>query len=162
MLEDVLKICSRSPESCLLFCDEMSAAIQSLPLDPAILDHLSEETTSLFQDSFLVEVSDPLPTDLGLPTELAEGLDSSEEGSIAVNLLPLAVKVGEGTRERGSGLRPMAAQFRLLRVCEQTLRDSLDGVDALLGLSLSLSLSPSVLCVCLSLSLCLSLCVHIV
>ena len=156
MLDDVLRSCSHSPDSALLFCDEMSAAVKSIPLDSALLRHLCDETTSVFQDTFLVEVSEALPSDLGLPVELAEGLDSSEEGSIAVNIFPLAVRSREKTQERGGVLRAMAAQFRLLRICEQTLNGSLEGVDALLGESLSLSLSLSI-----SLSLYLSLFVYI-
>jgi Fanconi anemia group D2 protein len=140
MLDDVMRSCSRSPDSTVLFCDEMAAAVQSLPLDPALLRHLCDETTSVFQDAYLVEVSDPLPPDLGLPLELSHGLDSSEEGSITVNIFPLAARRDERTQERGSALRGMAAQFRLLRVCEQTLTGSLEGVDALLG-------APVVMCV---------------
>ena len=139
MLDDVMRNCSKSPDSAVLFCDEMTAAVQSLPLDHALLRHLCNETTSVFQDTFLVEVSDPLPSDLGLAVELAHGLDSSEEDSIAVNMFPLTTRQDERSRERGSCLRGMAAQFRLLRVCEHILNGSLEGVDALLGSS-SLSL----------------------
>ena len=133
MLDDVMRSCSNSPDSNILFCDEMASAVQSVSLDPAILHHLSEETTSTFTDTFLMEVKDPLPTDLGLPLEFALGLDSSEEGSIAVNLFPLVVQQDEKTQERGAALKGMAAQFHLLRVCEQALNGSLEGVDALLG-----------------------------
>jgi Fanconi anemia group D2 protein len=140
MLDDVMRNCSKSPDSAVLFCDEMTAAVQSLPLDHALLRHLCDETTSVFQDTFLVEVSDPLPSDLGLPVELAHGLDSSEEGSIAVNMFPLATRQDKRSQERGSCLRGMAAQFRLLRVCERILNGSLEGVDALLG-------APVVMCV---------------
>lgn len=133
MLNDVMRSCSNSPDSSILFCDEMASAIQAVSLDPAILRHLCDETTSTFQEVFLIEATDLLPTDLGLPLELAFGLDSSEEGSIAVNLFPLAVKQDEKTQERGAVLRGMASQFHLLRICEQTLNGSLEGVDALLG-----------------------------
>ena len=145
MLDDVMRSCSRSPDSLILFCNEMTAAVQSIPLDPALLHHLCDETTSIFQDTFLVEVSDPLPTDLGLPVELAHGLDSTEEGSIAVNLFPLAWRQDEKMQEKGSVLRGMAAQFRLLRVCEQILNGSLEGVDALLGQHLFSLLPCSIL-----------------
>ena len=133
MLDDVMRSCSRLPDSCILFCDEMASVVQSVPPDPSILRHLSDETTTTFQDMFLIEASDPLPTDLELPLECARGLDSTEEGSIAVNLFPLAVKQDEKTQERGGALRAMASQFSLLRVCEQALNGSLEGVDALLG-----------------------------
>ena len=147
MLDDVMRSCSKSPDSVVLFYDEMTAAIQSLPLDPSLLRHLCDEATSIFQDTFLVEVSDPLPTDLGVPVELAHGLDSSEDGSIAVNLYPLTTRQeNEKTKERGSILRGMAAQFRLLRVCEHTLNGSLEGVDALLGHSFSITFANTKAC----------------
>lgn len=133
MLDDVMRSCSNSTDSNILFCDEMASAVQSVSLDPAILHHLCEETTSTFTDTFLIEVKDPLPTDLGLPLECALGLDSSEEGSIAIDLFPLVVQPDEKTQERGAVLRGMAAQFHLLRVSEQALNGSLEGVDALLG-----------------------------
>lgn len=133
MLDDIIRSCSNSPDSIILFCDEMASAIQSMSLDSAVLRHLCDETTSTFQEVFLIEVTDLLPTDLGLPLEFTVGLDSSEEGSIAVNLFPLALQQNERTQEKGAALRGMASQFRLLRICEQTLNGSLEGVDALLG-----------------------------
>ena len=134
MLDDVMRSCSHSPDSSILFYDEMTAAVQSVTLDPAILHHLSDEITSLFQETFLIEVTDSLQTDLGLPLEFAYSLDSPEEGSIAVNLFPLVMKQDEkSTQERGSVLRGLSAQFRFLRICEQTVNGSLEGVDALLG-----------------------------
>ena len=127
-----MRSCNNSPDSAILFCDEMASAVQSVSLDPAVLRHLCEEATTKFQEEFLVDVTDPLLTDLGLPLELAFSLDG-EEGSIAINLFPVAVEQDEKTQERGAVLRGMAAQFHLLRVCEQALSGSLEGVDALLG-----------------------------
>ena len=133
MLDDVMRSCSHSPDSGILFCDEMASAVQSASLDPAVLRHLCDEATAAFQESFLVEITDPLPMDLGVPLEFAFGLDTSEEGSIAVNLFPLAVQQSKKTQERGAVLRGMASQFHLLRISEQMLSGSLEGVDALLG-----------------------------
>ena len=61
--------------------------------------------------------------------ELLYGLDTVEEGSIALNLLPL---VSGGGCE---GVRGLAARFHLLRVCEATVNQNLEGIDALLGQS---------------------------
>ena len=133
MLDDVMRSCGHSTDSVILFCDEMASVVQSVSLDAAILRHLCDETTSGFQEVFLVEVTDEVPTDLELPLELVYGLDTSEEGSIAVNLFPMAVQQDDKTQERGGVLRRMASQFHLLRVCEQALNGSLEGVDALLG-----------------------------
>lgn len=65
---------------------------------------------------------------------LLYGLDAEEEGSIALNLLPLVMGVGgSGEGVKGEGVRGMAARFHLLRVCEQAVNKSLEGIDALLG-----------------------------
>ena len=111
----------------------MASAVQSASLDQAVLRHLCDETTTSFQDVFLIEITDPLPTDTDLPLEFVYGLDSSEEGSIALNLFPLVVEQSSRTQERGAALRSLCAQFRLLRICEHTLNGVLEGVDALLG-----------------------------
>ena len=133
MLDDVMRSCSHSPDSSILFCDEMASAVQSASLDQAVLRHLCDETTTSFQDVFLIEITDPLPTDTDLPLEFVYGLDSSEEGSIALNLFPLVVEQSSRTQERGAALRSLCAQFRLLHICEHTLNGVLEGVDALLG-----------------------------
>ena len=92
------------------------------------------QVTSSFQDDFLIEATDPLPSDAGLPLKLLYGLDAEEEGSIAINLLPLVMGVGEaGEGVKGEGVRAMAARFHLLRVCEQAINQNLEGIDALLG-----------------------------
>lgn len=121
--------CSASPESAILFSDEMAAVVTQGHMAAALLRELAEKTTTEFQDSFLVESCDFLPSSSSssLPLEIAFGLDSTEEGSIALNLLPLL----EGGK--AAQLCPMAAQFRLLRVCEQQLHANLESVDALLG-----------------------------
>ncbi len=90
------------------------------------------------QDTYLVEISDPLPTLPGIPLEFSHGLDNTEEGTIAVNLLPLVVSSPER-------LRAMAAHFHLLCVLTMTQHNNLEEVDALLGTSVSHSsiLDPS-------------------
>ena len=133
MLDDVMQSCSRSPDSTILFCDEMAGVVQQGAMDRTILRHLCDEITAKFQDVFLVESTDPLPTDVGLPLELAYGLDTEEEASIALNLMPNVVQPGEKGQENGAGLRGMVAQFRLMRMCEQMLSGNLEGIDALLG-----------------------------
>ena len=112
MLDDVMRSCSHSPESSILFYDEMSSVVRKGTLDTAVLRHLSDEITTKFQarsaltwlplaqfhgplvlqDTYLVESGDPLPSDLSLPMQLAYSLDSAEEGSIALNLLPLGMQ----------------------------------------------------------------------
>ena len=133
MLDDVMQSCSRSPDSMILFCDEMAGVVQQGAMDRTILRHLCDEITAKFQDVFLVESTDLLPTDVGLPLELAYGLDTEEEASIALNLMPNVVQPGEKGQENGAGLRGMVAQFRLMRMCEQILSGNLEGIDALLG-----------------------------
>lgn len=140
MLDDVMQSCSHSPESTILFCDEMASVVQQGGMDQTILRHLCDEITARFQDVFLIESSDPLPTDVGLPLELAYSLDTEEEASIALNLMPNVVQPGEKGQEKGASLRGMVAQFRLMRVCEQTLSGNLEGIDALLGQLLTYNL----------------------
>ena len=47
MLEDVLKTCESSPESTIIFCDEMSVVVKYL--DPSFLEDFSERITTMFQ-----------------------------------------------------------------------------------------------------------------
>ena len=82
------------------------------------------------QDTYLVEISDPLPTLPGLPLEFSHGLDNTEEGTIALNLLPMVA----ASPER---LRAMAAHFHLLCVLTMTQHNNLEEVDALLGMCVS-------------------------
>jgi len=67
-------------------------------------------------------------------------LDESEEGSIAVNLLPvlLASRNNASSKEKSDSapvsLICLAPHFRLLRVCEESEhKGDLEGIDALLG-----------------------------
>ena len=124
MLENVLKSCENSPECTIIFCDEMASVVKSL--DTSFLEGLNEKITSLFQDTYLVEITDPLPTFPGIPLDFSHGLDNPDEGTIAVNLLPMAVN----SHER---LRAMAAHFHLLCVIVMAMNNSLEEVDALLG-----------------------------
>ena len=133
MLDDVMQSCSLSPETTILFCDEMASVVRQGAMDHGVLQHLCDKITTKFQDIFLIESTDRLPTDVGLPLELAYNLDVVEEASIALNLMPGVVQPGENGQERGAVLRAMAAKFRLLRMCEQTLNGNLEGIDALLG-----------------------------
>ena len=79
-----------------------------------------------YQDTYLVEISDPLPSLPGLPLEFSYGLDNTEEGTIALNLFPMVA----ASPER---LRAMAAHFHLLCVLTMTQHNNLEEVDALLG-----------------------------
>ena len=92
MLDDMMHSCFRSPDSSILFCDEMSSVVRQGVIDPGLVRYLSEETTSKFQDVYLVEITDSLPEDLGVPLEFSFGLDNMEEGSIALNILPMVMK----------------------------------------------------------------------
>ncbi len=85
------------------------------------------QVTSSFQDEYLIEAGDPLPTNCCLSYCLDTTDLSEEEGGIALNILPLASGTKAGI------LRSMAARFRLLTVCERALNSSLEGIDALLG-----------------------------
>ncbi|KAL9960552.1 hypothetical protein ACROYT_G034027 [Oculina patagonica] len=76
----------------------------------------------------------------GLPVELSYPLDESEEGSIAVNVLPLllASRNSATSKEKSDSatvsLICLAPHFRLLRVCEESQhKGDLEGIDALLG-----------------------------
>ncbi len=91
MLDDVICSCSRSPDLSILFYDEMSSVVVRGTLDSSLLRHLCEEMTSKFQDVYLVESTDSASEDHGLPVELAYGLDSTDEGSVALNLLPMVM-----------------------------------------------------------------------
>ena len=104
-------------------------------LDSSILEYLCEEITSSFQDTFLAEVAEGVPRDTPVSMEFLYGLDCTEEGSIALNLLPMIMaKPEEGGVAGETKLLEMAAKFHLLRTCEQRLNNSLEGIDALLGI----------------------------
>ena len=141
MVDEVMKSCERSAESVILFSDEMASVVQRRTIDPAILSHLGEEVTTKFQEDYLVELTtDPPQPVNSLPVEFQYSLDQTEDGSIALNLFSLVcAPPGKRGGERGGGVRCMAAQFRLLWVCEKVLKGNLEGVDALLG-------CPVVLC----------------
>lgn len=147
MLEEAMSTCSRSQQCSILFCDEMSSVVSHL--DKPILEHLCEEVTGNFQDGFLLEVADGVPVGAAVPMEFLYGLDvTDDEGTIALNLLPMVVasniQPGGGgggggcvaETDSGGGLLGMAARFHLLRTCEQQLRGTLEGIDALLGIAL--------------------------
>ena len=129
--------CSRSEECSILFCDEMSCIVAHL--EASILGHLSERVTSLFQDAFLLEMTDGAPQGVGIPLDFLYGLDSTDEGSIVLNVLPMVVAARTGGMTKGGGTKSkeglvgMAALFRLLRKCEKQLNGNLEVIDALLG-----------------------------
>lgn len=82
-----------------------------------------------YQDTYLVEISDPLPNLPGIPLEFSHGLDNTEEGTIALNILPMVASSPEK-------LRAMAAHFHLLCVLVMAQNNNLEEVDALLGMCL--------------------------
>ncbi len=141
-----------SVDSMILFCEEMAAVAPALEthtltsLSEQVPTHTTPYTihcnphhmsytiytlcvcvcvqvTSSFQDDYLVDASDPLPTG----ASLIHALDTVDEGCIALNILPLVG--GEGAE----GVRSMAARFHLLKVCEASVNGNLEGIDALLG-----------------------------
>ena len=77
-------------------------------------------------------MSDPLPSLPGIPLEFSHGLDNTEEGTIALNLLPMVATSPEK-------LRAMAAHFHLLCVLVMALHNNLEEVDALLGMCVCVS-----------------------
>ena len=95
-------------------------------LDVSFLEGLNEKITTMFQDTFLVDTSDSLPDIRGISLECAHGLDNPDEGTIALNILPMVVS----SHER---LRAMAAHFHLLCVIVMAQNNTLEEVDALLG-----------------------------
>jgi len=134
--------CSHSEECSVLFSDEMSGVVSCL--DRSLLEHLGDQVTGKFQETYLVEMADGVSERGGVSTEYLYGLDSTDEGSIALNVFPMVVDSrsnGEG-REKREGLVGMASLFGLLRRCEVQMNGSLDGIDALLGKASSLQLAP--------------------
>lgn len=77
-----------------------------------------------------------------LPIDFVYGLDEAEEGSIALNMLPLLLTAAAATSKTQpvadkppvASLVCLAPHFRLLRICEQSQHNGdLEGIDALLG-----------------------------
>ena len=96
-------------------------------------------------------MSDPLPSLPGIPLEFSYGLDNTEEGTIALNLLPMVATSPEK-------LRAMAAHFHLLCVLVMALHNNLEEVDALLGMCVCVSfqyLDPRMEILCI---ICVNLC----
>ena len=108
MLQEAMKTCSRSQQCMILFCDEICLVLSDL--DDAIVSHLCVEVMTSFQETFLVEVTEGIPEGLGFPMEFRFGLDSTEEGSIALNLLPMVVAA---KTDPEGGVVGMAAKFHL-------------------------------------------------
>ncbi|KXJ25634.1 Fanconi anemia group D2 protein [Exaiptasia diaphana] len=88
LLEMVRASVNRVPEAAALFYDELTRVIEQGDVDRKIKNWISETVVSDFQDDFLVDREAPLPVDT-LPIEHVYGLDEAEEGSIALNMLPL-------------------------------------------------------------------------
>lgn len=155
LLEEVMSTCSHSQECSVLFCDEMSGVVPQLA--SFILEHLGDQVTGKFQDTYLSEITDGIPQGAGVSMEYLYGLDTTDEGSIGLNLFPMIVEartnVGRGGAEGAASaaadkkeerLVGMASMFRLLRKCELQINGNLDGIDALLGKGWNMWLSSTV------------------
>ena len=137
MITDTIQSCSQTQETASLFFDEMCVALRHTPMDQSVLRFLCNTITQHYQDAFLIDGSDPLPTDLGVPLQFCYGLDTLNHDNIALNLLPVAMATRDP--ERNFLLQRVSSQFKLLRVCEQLLNSgSLEAIDALLGTCLAL------------------------
>ncbi|XP_031562635.1 Fanconi anemia group D2 protein-like [Actinia tenebrosa] len=141
LLDMVRSSVARVPEAAALFYDELTRVIEQGDVDRKIKNWISETVVSDFQEDFLVDRDAPLPKDT-LPIEFVYGLDEAEEGSIALNILPLLLTAAAATSKPQSVLdKPpvaslvcLAPHFRLLRICEQSQHNGdLEGIDALLG-----------------------------
>jgi len=139
MLDMVRNSVSQAPEAAALFYDELARIIQLGGIDPKIEAWISETVVADFQDDFLVDREAPVTSDI-VPVELSYALDESEEGSIAVNLLPLLLASRNNASSKEKIDNPpvslicLAPHFRLLRVCEESQhKGDLEGIDALLG-----------------------------
>ncbi|XP_022805734.1 Fanconi anemia group D2 protein-like [Stylophora pistillata] len=139
MLEMIRNSTNQTPEAAALFYDELARIIQLGGIDPKIEAWISETVVADFQDDFLVDREQPTES-VGVPMELSYALDEAEEGSIAVNILPLllASRKGATSKEKldsvPASLICLAPHFRLLRVCEESQhKGDLEGIDALLG-----------------------------
>lgn len=133
LITDTIQSCSQSQETATLFCDEMCVAIRHTAMNPSVLRSLCDTVVTQFQETFLVDCKDDLPTNLGVPLQLCHGLDTLDNDNIGLNLLPVAM-AAHGL-ERNFLLQRVSSQFKLLRVCEQLLNSgSLEAVDALLGM----------------------------
>ncbi|RMX53291.1 hypothetical protein pdam_00015249, partial [Pocillopora damicornis] len=139
MLEMIRNSTNQNPEAAALFYDELARIIQVGGIDPKIEAWISETVVADFQDDFLVDREPPTES-LGVPMELSYALDEAEEGSIAVNMLPLLLASRNGAKSKDkidsgpASLICLAPHFRLLRVCEESQhKGDLEGIDALLG-----------------------------
>lgn len=133
IITDTMQSCSQTQETAALFCDEMCVAIRQSKMEPSVLRFLCDTVTQQYQETFLIDSSDKLPDNLGVPVQLCYGLDSLDQDNIALNLLPVAMAT-QGP-ERNFILQRVSSQFKLLRVCEQLLNSgSLEAIDALLGM----------------------------
>ncbi|XP_044183012.1 Fanconi anemia group D2 protein-like isoform X2 [Acropora millepora] len=139
MLDLIRNRISQAPEAAALFYDELARIIQLGGIDPKIESWISDTVVGDFQDDFLIDREAPVASE-SVPLELCYALDESEEGSIAVNLLPLLLAARNSATNKNKTDRSavslicLAPHFRLLRVCEESQRKGdLEGIDALLG-----------------------------
>ncbi|CAL4165380.1 unnamed protein product, partial [Meganyctiphanes norvegica] len=102
---------------------------------------LSEHTTTVFQDSFVLDYNvDSQPPEVLLALSVSYNMedDADEEGNaIVLNLAPMVLKAEQlrtNNHEYMDKLITMTPQFRLLRMVESHLNNGdLSNIDALLG-----------------------------
>ncbi|KAI0237248.1 Fanconi anemia group D2 protein [Lamellibrachia satsuma] len=158
---------ARSMEASALLKDELATVIQRGCLNRQVELWICENVINDFQDDFVVDI-DPVQTSIhqrkstshfvvdidpvqtstsvaGLAMSLQFGLDDENDGTIAINLLPLVASNSKSrvdiiaTGERQVSPVSLAPHFRLLQMCEGRQHDGdLEEIDALLGCPLYL------------------------
>lgn len=143
--ENMLRLVMSSTESCplatALFLDQMASTILRDGLHTRLEEWLSERTTTVFQDSFVIDYNvDARPPEGLLPISVSYNLEeeADEEGNaIVLNLAPMVYKAEQlrhNNPEYMDKLITMTPQFRLLRMVESHLNNGdLENIDALLG-----------------------------
>eukprot|EP00117_Sycon_ciliatum_P036884 scpid12328/ scgid27700/ Fanconi anemia group D2 protein len=147
LLDMVRSNCVQHPLAASLFYDELTAIVCRGRLDMKILTWIADCVVADFQDAFLMESESALPQASPLELGLAYNLDVGDDGSVAVNLMPLLAKVPAPSLSARmsdqacptSSLISMPSHFSLLQQCEKMQHSqSLEGIDALLGCPLVL------------------------
>ncbi|KAK2186157.1 hypothetical protein NP493_212g05054 [Ridgeia piscesae] len=142
LLKLVISSAARSAEASALLMDELATVIQKGCLNRQVESWICENVINDFQDDFVVDI-DPAQTSTsvaGLEMSLQFGLDEENDGTIAINLLPLVASNSKtrvdnvATGQRQVSPVCLAPHFRLLQMCEGRQHDGdLEEIDALLG-----------------------------
>uniref|UniRef100_A0A8C4X1H2 Fanconi anemia group D2 protein n=1 Tax=Eptatretus burgeri TaxID=7764 RepID=A0A8C4X1H2_EPTBU len=146
-LLDLVRSCiERTPDAAALYFDELANLIQSNNLHTRLQTWIGENALSDFQDIYVVDVGvgGQMPSE-GLPlrAKLCYNIEEEDnEGSIALNLLPLLSEAqAQGANpktqlgaKRSASLLCMMPHFRLLWLSEKSLNEGkLETIDGLLS-----------------------------